>query len=105
LSLRGQTIARTETIKALNAGRQEAIDQLVESPNNNIAAADVTKTWQDTGDSRTRSSHGAADGQKVGKDEAFTVGGYQLRYPGDTSLGAPGGETINCRCYMQVRTT
>lgn len=105
LSLRGQTIARTETIKALNAGRQEAIDQLVESPNNDIAAANVTKTWQDTGDGRTRPSHMAADGQKVGKDEAFIVGGYRLRYPGDTSLGAPGGETINCRCYMQVRTT
>jgi len=100
LALRGETIARTETLKAMNAGRQEALDQLIENPNNDIQAQDVTRKWDATGDARTRPSHAAADGQVVGQGEAFNVGGALLMFPGDTSLGAPGEEVINCRCYM-----
>jgi len=100
LRQRGETIARTETLKALNAGRQEALDQLIENPNNDIQAQDVTRKWDATGDARTRPSHAAADGQVVPQGEAFKVGGALLMFPGDTSLGAPGEEVINCRCYM-----
>jgi len=100
LALRGETIARTETLKALNAGRQEALDQLIENPNNDVQAQDVTRAWDATGDALTRPSHAAADGQVMAQGEAFIVGGFALMYPGDTSLGAPGEEVINCRCYM-----
>jgi len=100
LRQRGETIARTETLKALNAGRQEALDQLIENPNNDVRAEDVVRAWDSTGDARTRETHAAADGQVVPQGEAFTVGGYSMMYPGDTSLGAPAGETVNCRCYM-----
>ena len=100
LRQRGETIARTETLKALNAGRQEALDQLIENPNNDIQAQDVTRKWDASGDARTRPSHAAADGQVMSQGEAFIVGGFALMYPGDTSLGAPGEEVINCRCYM-----
>jgi hypothetical protein len=103
LRQRGETIARTETLKALNAGRQEALDQLIENPNNDVQSQDVVRAWDSTGDARTRETHAAADGQVVPQGEAFTVGGYSMMYPGDSSMGAPPGETVNCRCYVDVR--
>ena len=103
LRQRGETIARTETLKALNAGRQEALDQLIENPNNDVQSQDVVRAWDATSDSRTRETHAAADGQVVPQGEAFTVGGYSMMYPGDTSLGAPAGETVNCRCVVDIR--
>jgi len=104
LRQRGETIARTETLKALNAGRQEALDQLIENPNNDVQAQDVVRAWDSTGDARTRETHAAADKQDpVPQGQPFIVGGYSLMYPGDTSLGAPAEEVINCRCYVDVR--
>ena len=104
LALRGETIARTETLKALNAGRQEALDQLIENPNNDVRAEDVVRAWDSAGDGKTRPTHVAADLQDpVPQGQPFIVGGYSLMYPGDTSLGAPAEEVINCRCYVDVR--
>ena len=105
LALRGETIARTETLKALNAGRQEALDQLIENPNNDVRAEDVVRAWDSTGeDGRTRQSHLDADKQDpVPQGVPFIVGGYSMMYPGDSSMGAPPSETINCRCYSDIR--
>ena len=105
LRQRGETIARTETLKALNAGRQEALDQLIESPNNDVQAQDVTRKWDAAADARTRATHAAAEGQTVPYGQPFIVGGAMMMYPGDTSTGAPAGETVNCRCYVELRTT
>lgn len=102
LALRGETIARTETLKALNAGRQEALDQLIENPNNDVQAQDVVRAWDATSDARTRETHAAADGQTVPQGQPFTVGGYQMMYPGDSS-SAPASEVANCRCYVDVQ--
>ena len=104
LRQRGETIARTETLKALNAGRQEALDQLIENPNNDVRAEDVVRAWDSAGDGKTRPTHVDADLQDpVPQGQPFIVGGYSLMYPGDTSLGAPAEEVINCRCYVDVR--
>jgi hypothetical protein len=43
-----------------------------------------------------------ADGQRVGVDDVFTVGGERLRFPSDSSLGASAKNIINCRCISAV---
>src|SRR5699024_4904213 len=56
------------------------------------------KRWMTRYDSRVRDTHRAADRQTVFLDEAFTVGGSSLQYPGD-----PMGdfdEIIGCRCVI-----
>lgn len=100
LELRGETIARTESINALRQGQQESIRQAVEQAD--VLPSEVTKTWQDTGDGRTRETHRHADGQTVPFDQPYIVGGYRMMHPGDSSLGAPASETIACRCTSSV---
>ncbi|MDZ4232541.1 MAG: phage minor head protein, partial [Dietzia sp.] len=56
------------------------------------------KVWVATTDARTRDSHFAADGQRVGLDEPFLIGGTRLSYPGDPN--APAAEIVNCRCTI-----
>lgn len=101
LADRGETIARTETHAALSAGRQEGLQQLIDD--GKVDADAVMRIWDATGDSRTRQTHMAAEGQERRLGEPFTVGGALLMHPGDTSLGAPGSEVIKCRCYEGIR--
>jgi uncharacterized protein with gpF-like domain len=93
---RAQTIARTETHGAANlAGKATA----------EAAGVKMRREWVASGGNRTRKTHQDADGQTVGMDEPFTVGGVKLMYPGDSSAGKP-SETINCRCavaYVTIR--
>lgn len=93
---RAETIARTETTGALNAGAQ--IERL------DLAAQGVVtgKTWFDTADARTRGTHLEAGGQTVGVDEDFTVGGEACSYPGDPRLSAK--ERVKCRCNAASTT-
>lgn len=90
---RATRIARTETTGAYNAATLEAarIEQ-------DATGAEMHKAWVCTTDSRTRDSHFAADGQRVGLDEPFLIGGNRLRYPGDPQ--GPPSETVNCRCTI-----
>lgn len=85
---RRESIARTETMRASNAGSFELYRH----------AGVPQKEWLATGDDRTRDTHMEANGQVVAVESPFTVGGYQMMYPGDASLGAPPEEYINCRC-------
>ena len=102
LRIRGEQIARTETIKALNAGRDEGARQLIDS--GNVSARNVTGIWHSAGDGKVRDSHSAIDGQTRLIGEAFqTPSGVLLLHPGDTSLGAPAADTINCRCYKEIK--
>lgn len=104
LKLRATTIARDQSITALRAGRHEGYRQLLDS--GKVREEQIERTWDATGDKRTRLSHMAMEGQKViGLSQPFVspVTGSMMMYPGDTSMGAPASETIQCRCFEQVR--
>lgn len=96
---RGETIARTESITALRAGRREGVLQGIEA--GAIREERLSRVWSATLDKRTRDDHVAIDGQKVeGIDAPFVLpDGSRMLYPGDTSMGASASQTINCRCY------
>lgn len=102
LALRGEVIARTETLNALRAGRHEGYEQLIES--GSVQRSQIKVKWRATGDARTRDTHAAMHGQTVTFGQLFqSPSGAQLEYPGDTTHGAPGAETIQCRCYAEYR--
>jgi len=86
---RSETIARTEVISASNWASMEAADQ---------SGLTLNKEWLAAHDSRTRPAHAEADGQKVGMDEQFEVGGEPMDYPGD--FGASAANVVNCRCTV-----
>ena len=89
--------ARTGVTAAQNAGR---MDSYVAAEKMGIQ---IKRRWICTKDSRTRFSHGMADGQVVvGTKTPFKVGGYKMMFPGDKSLGAPGHEIYNCRCTTRT---
>jgi hypothetical protein len=90
---RATVIARTETIGALNAGRAEAFKAVVEE-----TGEELERVWLATDDHRTRTTHVAADGQRVPLGSPFQVGGFELAFPGDPS--GPPQEVIQCRCTM-----
>lgn len=96
LDLRGETIARTETMAALNQSSLEAMQQAIDS--GAISADTVTKVWHSARDPKVRDSHAAQDRQSVGLNDVFSNG---LAYPGDPS-GGP-AETANCRCWMETK--
>ena len=84
--------ARTAVTEAENAGRQAAADELEKK------GVIMGKRWVATHDSRTRDEHLEADGQIVENGNPFVVGGEELMFPGDKSLGASGWNLYNCRC-------
>lgn len=102
LALRGETIARVESLTALNAGREESFRQHIAA--GGLAPENVVCTWSATGDRRTRHTHLEMSGQRRTFGEPFrSPSGALMLFPGDTSLGAPPDETINCRCTKQYR--
>ena len=68
----------------------------------NIAAQTLdlrfSKQWCTSGLGNTRDTHLAMDGVIVEDWEPFELADCHMMYPHDSSLGAPGGEIINCAC-------
>ncbi len=86
---RATRIARTEVVSAYNAAGNVVAG---------ILGPDVVagQEWIAARDSRTRADHAEADGQIVGIEESFSVGGEDLAYPGDENGSA--ANVVNCRC-------
>ncbi|RVG30715.1 phage minor head protein [Sinorhizobium meliloti] len=98
LLLRGEMLARTETMMALGSARDEAMRQQIET--GKVQAQDVTKVWRSAGDSRVRHTHRVLNGNSVGMDEVFqSPSGALLRFPGDPR--APISEISGCRCWCE----
>lgn len=100
LQRRGERIARTETIAAMNSARYESLRQLIDR--NILREQDIEHEWDASEDSDTRDSHRAMDGQRRPHGEPFVSGlGNRLLYPGDRSNGAPASDTAQCRCFRR----
>jgi hypothetical protein len=101
LELRGQNIARTESLGALNEAMDESLRQAVDQ--GLIQPENIRRTWVSAGDGRVRDAHSAMNGQEVGLGEAFVDPntGQRLMHPGDRSLGASAANIINCRCNVR----
>ena len=87
---RANTIARTET-HTVSSFAIHAQAKNFDEPN-------MQKRWVSNTDSRTRDSHRFANGQTVGINDPFLIGGAEMQYAGDPSGGA--SNVINCRCVV-----
>lgn len=85
---KAEQIAQTTGTGAFEQGQLQAFK----------AAGVDAKRWLSQRDGRVRPSHFAADGEEVGLDDPFTVGGAPMQYPGDPT--APAREVVNCRCSL-----
>ena len=87
---RSALIARTETGRAINIGREKSY----------LNAGIKKWQWLAVGDDRTRSAHSNVKGEngeefiEIGKN--FNVGGEMMTRPNDPNASA--SNTINCRC-------
>lgn len=83
---RAQTIARTETVGALNAGEFQSAAQ---------SGVMRSKTWVHQRVGQSRPNHVRMDGLTIDIEAAFPNG---LQYP--HAAGAPAREVVNCRCTL-----
>ena len=88
---RALLIARTEGLALSQEGQALGIKNL---------GIQVTKEWLTQRDGKVRDAHIAVDKQEVGENENFSVAGYSMKYPGDSSNGAPASLICNCRCSI-----
>lgn len=100
LKYRSEVIARTEALRAVNAGSEEMFRQVIES--GDIRHDQVVRTWHTADDERVRDAHRNMQVAEVGIGEPFVDGdGNQIMFPGDPN--APPETTIQCRCVVATR--
>jgi HK97 family phage portal protein len=87
-------IAQTETNMAYNDARHVAMED----------AGIGYKAWLSSHGPNVRPAHAAAEQATIDNpiplDQPFDVGGDQMMYPGDDSLGADISNIINCQCIQ-----
>lgn len=97
---RSESIARTESLRAVHEANDEMFNQAFEE--GSLDPKEVTRAWQTAKDERVRGSHATMLGQERKVGEPFESGfGNLLRFPGDAS--APAEEVIECRCAVTNR--
>lgn len=105
LLYRGESIARTEAIQAINRGSDAAHQQGIDE--GLFTSRQITKWWASSHDSRVRNTHTELSSRYTRKtplkfeDHFVTVYGAKMKFPGDGSLGAPASELVMCRCKAQ----
>lgn len=100
LQLRGETIARTETMTAFNKGQLASMGQAISE--GRVSASVVVKVWHAFLDEKTRFTHRHLNAVEVGINDYFiTARGAQMLHPGDPNGGAD--EIVNCRCWMDTK--
>lgn len=93
---RGIGIATNEVRAAVHEARYQVRQSMIESG----VVRGFELTWYSRFLQTTRDSHAAMDKMTARHGELFRG---ILAYPGDTTHGAPPGETINCVCYMSEK--
>lgn len=87
-------VAQTEVNMAYNDARHDAMTD----------AGIEYKAWLSSHGPNVREAHAAAEEATIDNpiplSEPFEVGGEQLMFPGDDSLGASAGNIINCQCIQ-----
>lgn len=96
---RANTIARTEALRAVHSGNDEAYRQAIDQ--GAVDKDQLQREWNDADDQRVRRSHVHLDGMVRGMDETFPGTFGELRFPGDPN--APASETVQCRCALSTR--
>jgi uncharacterized protein YbjQ (UPF0145 family) len=96
---RARVIGRTEAMRAVNQGNEEAYRQAI--ADGTIRADQLVREWRTRVDGRERRTHFFLNGEKRGWGETWVTENGELRYPGDPS--APAKETIQCRCALLTR--
>lgn len=93
LDSRKEVISLTETQNIAETSKDIAVKTYL-----NESGTEGFKQWFSILDDRTRPWHVEAYGQIQRIDSPYLVGGQELMYPGDTTLGATPDNIINCRC-------
>lgn len=96
---RAEVIGRTEAMRAVNQGNEEAYRQAI--ANGTIRAEQLRREWRTRLDGRERRTHRFLNGQVRNWGETWVTENGELRYPGDPE--APAVETIQCRCALLTR--
>jgi hypothetical protein len=92
---RAAVVARTESIGALNGGRNDAFTTVSRQLGGPFERVWVATMFGPSAEN-TRPTHRKADGQRSPVGGLFKVGDAMLAYPGDPS--GPAAEVIQCRC-------
>lgn len=92
------TLARTDLVSIENGGSWLAVRQVNAKSRVSGEQEFTHKRWLSASDGRVRPDHATAHGQTVPLEEAFSVGGAAMQYPGDPA--GPPAEVFNCRCTL-----
>ena len=96
---RAEVIGRTEALRAVHQGNEEAYRQAIED--GTLDPNRLERKWVTRLDGRERKTHLLLNNQKRAWGENWITKNGVIRYPGDPD--APASETIQCRCALTTR--